>query len=51
MQNVVDGISPDLRRMALEEYKYWDPECVLIEAKASGMPLTQGVAEYGVFPL
>ena len=31
---------PDLRRRALEEYKYWEPECVLIEAKASGMPLT-----------
>ena len=39
---------PDLRRMALEEYKYWDPECVLIEAKASGMPLTQELRNMGI---
>tara|TARA_R110000787_G_scaffold70551_1_gene156741 strand:+ start:60 stop:1541 length:1482 start_codon:yes stop_codon:yes gene_type:complete len=31
---------PELRRRALEQYKYWEPEMVLIEAKASGMPLT-----------
>ena len=29
-----------LRRMALEQYKYWNPETVIIEAKASGLPLT-----------
>jgi len=39
---------PDLRRKALEEYKYWDPECVLIEAKASGMPLTQELRNMGI---
>ena len=39
---------PDLRRKALEEYKYWDPECVLIEAKASGMPLTQELRSMGI---
>ena len=39
---------PDLRRRALEEYKYWDPECVLIEAKASGMPLTQELRAMGI---
>ena len=39
---------PDLRRVALEEYKYWDPECVLIEAKASGMPLTQELRNMGI---
>ena len=39
---------PDLRRRALEEYKYWDPECVLIEAKASGMPLTQELRTMGI---
>ena len=31
---------PDLRREALKLYKYWEPEIVLIEAKASGLPLT-----------
>jgi len=31
---------PELRRKALEQYKYWQPETVLIEAKASGLPLT-----------
>jgi predicted phage terminase large subunit-like protein len=39
---------PELRRIALEEYKYWDPECVLIEAKASGMPLTQELRQMGI---
>ena len=39
---------PDLRRKALEEYKYWDPECVIIEAKASGMPLTQELRNMGI---
>ena len=31
---------PELRRLALEQYKYWQPESVIIEAKASGLPLT-----------
>ena len=31
---------PELRRRALEQYKYWNPESVIIEAKASGLPLT-----------
>ena len=39
---------PDLRRRALEEFKYWDPECILIEAKASGMPLTQELRNMGI---
>lgn len=39
---------PDLRRIAQEEYSYWDPECVLIEAKASGMPLTQELRQMGI---
>ena len=39
---------PDLRRRALEEYKYWEAECVLIEAKASGMPLTQELRNMGI---
>ena len=32
---------PELRREALHQYNYWNPDMVIIEAKASGMPLTQ----------
>ena len=39
---------PDLKRIALEEYKYWEPETVLIEAKASGLPLTQELRAMGI---
>jgi len=31
---------PELRRLALEQYRYWNPETVIVEAKASGLPLT-----------
>ena len=31
---------PELRRLALEQYDYWKPETVIVEAKASGLPLT-----------
>ena len=31
---------PELRRKPLEQYKYWEPQTVLVEAKASGLPLT-----------
>ena len=31
---------PELRRLALDQYKYWQPETVIVEAKASGLPLT-----------
>jgi len=31
---------PELKRVAYEEYQYWEPDMVLIEAKASGTPLT-----------
>ena len=31
---------PELRRLALEQYGYWKPETVIIESKASGLPLT-----------
>ena len=34
--------------MAMEEYKYWEPEMVLIEAKASGMPLTHELQKMGI---
>ena len=39
---------PELRRKALEQYKYWQPETVLIEAKASGLPLTFELRNMGI---
>jgi predicted phage terminase large subunit-like protein len=30
---------PDLKREAYEEYEYWEPDMVIVEAKASGTPL------------
>jgi len=39
---------PELRRKALEQYKYWKPETVLIEAKASGLPLTYELRNMGI---
>lgn len=39
---------PDLKRIALDEYKYWEPETVLIEAKSSGIPLTQEFRAMGI---
>ena len=30
---------PELKEEAMEQYDYWEPDMVLIEAKASGMPL------------
>ena len=38
---------PELRKEALEQYKYWNPETV-IEAKASGMPLTYELRKMGI---
>ncbi len=39
---------PELKRLAYEEWKYWEPDCVLIEAKASGTPLTQELRRMGI---
>ena len=39
---------PELKTIALDEYKYWEPETILIEAKASGMPLTQELRQLGI---
>jgi len=39
---------PDLKKMAMEEYRYWQPDCVLIEAKASGTPLTHELRRMGI---
>mgnify|MGYP003633816940 FL=1 len=39
---------PELKKIALEEYKYWEPETVIIEAKATGTPLTHELRQIGV---
>jgi predicted phage terminase large subunit-like protein len=39
---------PELKKIALEEYRYWEPDCVLIEAKASGTPLTHELRRMGI---
>ena len=39
---------PELKKTAMEEYRYWDPETILIEAKASGMPLTDELRAMGI---
>lgn len=39
---------PDLKRVAYAEYEYWEPDTVLIEAKAAGMPLTQELRTTGI---
>ena len=39
---------PELKQVALEQQQYWDPETILIEAKASGMPLTQELRMMGI---
>ena len=39
---------PELKKVAMEEYKYWEPEMVLIEAKATGMPLTHELQKMGI---
>ena len=39
---------PDLKEVALENYKFWDPDTVIVEAKASGLPLTQELRNMGI---
>ena len=39
---------PELRRLAHEQYLYWKPETVLVEAKASGLPLTYELRQMGI---
>src|SRR5210317_142816 len=39
---------PELRRVAKEQYDYWQPETVLVEAKASGLPLTYELRQMGI---
>ena len=39
---------PELKTQALDQYKFWEPETVIIEAKASGVPLTQELRQIGI---
>jgi len=39
---------PDLKRVALEMYEFWEPDTVIVEAKASGTPLTQELRQMGI---
>jgi predicted phage terminase large subunit-like protein len=39
---------PDLKNVALEQYQYWEPETVVIEAKASGQPLIHELRRAGI---
>ena len=39
---------PELKRVAYENYIHWEPDCVIIESKASGLPLTQELRAMGI---
>ena len=39
---------PELRRVALEQYKYWNPDMVIVEQKASGTPLTHELRQMDI---
>ena len=39
---------PELKRVAYEQYTYWDPDTVIVEAKASGLPLTDELRQAGI---
>ena len=39
---------PELKQVAYEQWKYWDPDTVIIEAKASGQPLTDELRKMGI---
>ena len=39
---------PELRKIAKEQYDYWKPESVIIEGKASGLPLTYEMRKLGI---
>ena len=39
---------PQLKQKALESYKYWEPESVIVEAKATGQPLIQEMRKMGI---
>jgi predicted phage terminase large subunit-like protein len=40
---------PQLKEKALEQYKEWDPDCLLIEKKAAGAPLIQELRQMDMY--
>jgi len=40
---------PELKAMAHEQYKVWEPDSVIVEAKASGQPLIDEMRRSGIF--
>ena len=39
---------PELKEVAYDLYQFWDPETVIIEAKATGLPLTHELRNMGI---
>ena len=39
---------PELKQVAFEQWKYWDPDTVIVEAKASGLPLTYELRQMNI---
>ena len=39
---------PELKKVVLDEYKYWEPDSVIIEKKASGAPLIYELRAMGI---
>lgn len=39
---------PELKQLAFDQWKFWDPDTVIIEAKASGLPLTHELRNVGI---
>ena len=39
---------PELKEAAMEEYKYWNPDSIIIEAKAAGSPLIFELRSMGI---
>jgi predicted phage terminase large subunit-like protein len=39
---------PELKAIALDTYKFWEPESVIIEQKATGQPLSQEFRRMGI---
>ena len=39
---------PELRKEAFRQYRYWNPETIIVEAKAAGLPLTYELRKAGI---